>query len=132
MHLLLLHLPHRFFWDKPEPDYMELTGFLTLFCFSSPAKKIKNVSGHNVTQKSLLKKTPAKVLSCEYCNIFKNTYFEEHLRTATSVFCFGCCGKNKILCPFQFKLFYLQNVAKFQRSPFTILPISISSGEANI
>ena len=28
-------------------------------------------------------KTP--VLSCEYCKIFKNTYFEEHLRMAASV-----------------------------------------------
>ena len=26
-----------------------------------------------------------KVLSCGYCEIFKNTYFEEHLRTAASV-----------------------------------------------
>ena len=26
------------------------------------------------------------VFSCEYCEIFKNTYFEEHLQTAAS-FC---------------------------------------------
>ena len=26
-----------------------------------------------------------QVLSCEYCKIFKNTYFEEHLRMAASV-----------------------------------------------
>ena len=25
-----------------------------------------------------LKKTPTQVFSCEYCEIFKNTYFEEH------------------------------------------------------
>ena len=24
------------------------------------------------------------MFSCEYCKIFKNTYFEEYLRTATS------------------------------------------------
>ena len=30
----------------------------------------------------LLKKTPTQVISCEYCEIFKNTYFEEHLCTA--------------------------------------------------
>ena len=29
-----------------------------------------------------LKETPAQVFSCEYCQIFKNTYFEEPLRTA--------------------------------------------------
>ena len=33
----------------------------------------------------LLKRdTPAQVFSFEYCEIFKNTYFEEHLRTAAS------------------------------------------------
>ena len=26
------------------------------------------------------------VFSCEYCKMFKNTFFEKHLRTATSVF----------------------------------------------
>ena len=29
--------------------------------------------------------TPTQVFSCEYCEIFKNTYFEEHLRTAANV-----------------------------------------------
>ena len=32
------------------------------------------------------KETPTEVFSCEYCEIFKNTYFEEHLQTAASVF----------------------------------------------
>ena len=27
-----------------------------------------------------------EVFSCEICNNFKNIYFEEHLRTTTSVF----------------------------------------------
>ena len=31
---------------------------------------------------TLLKKTPTQVFSCEYCKIFKNIYFEEHLPTA--------------------------------------------------
>ena len=31
------------------------------------------------------KEIPTQVLSCEYCEIFKNTYFEEHLLTAASV-----------------------------------------------
>ena len=30
--------------------------------------------------------TPAQVLSCKICEIFKNNYFEEHLRTAASNF----------------------------------------------
>ena len=32
------------------------------------------------------KQTPTQVLSCEYCETFKNTYFEEHLQTAASAF----------------------------------------------
>ena len=30
------------------------------------------------------KETPTRVFSCKICEIFKNTYFEEHLRTAPS------------------------------------------------
>ena len=30
------------------------------------------------------KKTPIQVFSCEYCENFKNTYFEEHQQKATS------------------------------------------------
>ena len=33
---------------------------------------------------TLLKKTPTQVFFSEYCVIFKNTYFEEHLRMAAS------------------------------------------------
>ena len=32
----------------------------------------------------LKKKSLVWVFSCEYCEIFKNTYFEEHLRKAAS------------------------------------------------
>ena len=28
--------------------------------------------------------TPTQVFSCEYCELFINTFFEEHLRTAAS------------------------------------------------
>ena len=31
------------------------------------------------------KEIPTQVFPCEYCEIFKNTCFEEHLRTAASV-----------------------------------------------
>ena len=33
-----------------------------------------------------LKETPTLTFSCEYCEIFKNTYFGEHLRTTASYF----------------------------------------------
>ena len=39
----------------------------------------------NFIMQLYLKETPAQVFSCEYCKIFKNTYFEEHLRTAASI-----------------------------------------------
>ena len=35
---------------------------------------------------TLLKKTPTQVLSCKICEIFKNTYSGEHLRTTASEF----------------------------------------------
>ena len=46
------------------------------------------------------KQTLTQVLSCEICEVFKNTYFEEHLRTTASkhrsnfieVFCRSCCS----------------------------------------
>ena len=33
---------------------------------------------------TLLKKTPTQVYSCEYCEVFKKTYFEKQLRTTHS------------------------------------------------
>ena len=42
--------------------------------------KVKGLQARNFIKKE----TPAQVISCEYCEIFKNTYFEEHLQTAVS------------------------------------------------
>ena len=33
---------------------------------------------------TFIKKTTSQMFSCEYCEISKNTYFEEHLHTAAS------------------------------------------------
>ena len=33
------------------------------------------------------KQAPPQVFCCEYCNIFKNTYFEKHLQMTA----FACC-----------------------------------------
>ena len=49
---------------------------------------------------NFLKQTPTQVFSCQICEIFQNTYLEEHLRTAASkhrnsfleVFCRSCCS----------------------------------------
>ena len=43
-----------------------------------------NVAGLRLV--TLLKKTPTRVISCEYCEIFKNTYFEENLPTVASLY----------------------------------------------
>ena len=41
----------------------------------------------NFTAATLFKKeTPKHVFYCEFCEIFKNTYLDENLRTAASVF----------------------------------------------
>ena len=32
----------------------------------------------------VIKETPKQVLSCEYCEVSKNNYFEEYMQTATS------------------------------------------------
>ena len=38
---------------------------------------------------TLLKETPTQVFSFEYCDIIKNTYFEEHLRTLVPEMMYG-------------------------------------------
>ena len=59
---------------------------------------------------TLLKETPTQVFSCEYCKISKNTDFEEHLRTASSVW--------RLLTPsvawqsFPWKVWVLVNLGK--------------------
>ena len=43
--------------------------------------------------KAYLKETPTQVFSFKYCEIFKNTYLEEHLEPAASVW--QCCVFNR-------------------------------------
>ena len=38
----------------------------------------------------IIKETLAQVLSCEFCDIFKNTFFTEHLRATAFVTYFFC------------------------------------------
>ena len=42
----------------------------------------KKVAG--LSPATFLKETPTQVLSCEICEIFKNTYLEEPLQTTAS------------------------------------------------
>ena len=42
-------------------------------------------------EKIYKKENPPQVFSSKYCKIFKNTYFEEHLRTAASALIVNYC-----------------------------------------
>ena len=74
-------------------------------------KNIVEVSFNKVTDwwtTTLLKKTSSMVLSYELYKIFKNTYFVEHLQTATSVSHIATCAyakPSKIRIWFSEKLF---------------------------
>ena len=46
------------------------------------SEKFRNIHSNTAAPESLFNK--AAVFSCEYCQIFKNAYFEEHLQTAAS------------------------------------------------
>ena len=43
--------------------------------------KISQYSQESCRRATLLEQTPTQVFSSEYCEIFKNTYFDEHLLT---------------------------------------------------
>ena len=47
--------------------------------------------------------TPTKVFSCEYCEVFKNTYFENHLKTAAFEPVLGILEKFSEKCPVPFQ-----------------------------
>ena len=49
-------------------------------CWSLFLIKLQALKGCN-----FIKNSPTQMFSYEYCEIFNNTYFEEHLRTAASV-----------------------------------------------
>ena len=55
---------------------------LEVFYKKNCSKKVCNIHREKPELESLYKKVvPTQVFSCEYCETFKNTYFEEHLRT---------------------------------------------------
>ena len=56
-------------------------------CWSLSLTKLQPFSPATLLKRELYsKETPTQVISCEYCEIFKNTYFEENLGTAASSF----------------------------------------------
>ena len=61
---------------------------------------LTNSQENTCIEVSFLKETPTQKFSCEFCEIFKNTFLREHLRTTASV-----------LSNFVIRLFY-HSVAK--------------------
>ena len=81
-----------------KTSHMRLIFFLYLHTKQKVAHTEENVVGVSFLQRSTSsslqlyqKETPTQVFSCEICEIFKNTYFEEHLRTTTSAHILLCC-----------------------------------------
>ena len=66
-----------------------------LFCYKGVHKNFPNFIGKQLSwglfnkdtglrSATLLKRAPTQLFPCEICEIFKSTYFEEHLRTTAS------------------------------------------------
>ena len=50
---------------------------------------------------NFIKETPTLVFFCEYCEIFKNIYFEKHLRTTASVNSRAAVFQESLALPFK-------------------------------
>ena len=61
-------------------NFSKLTG--KHLCQSLFLNKVAGLKACNFIEKKSL----AQVFSCEFCKICKNTFFQEHIRTTTSVF----------------------------------------------
>ena len=65
------------FFQKQPPELFYEKGVLKNFC--NIHRKVAELQPYE-------EETPKRMFSSEYCKIFKNTYFEEHLLTAASDF----------------------------------------------
>ena len=70
------HLCQSLFFNKVLRNFAKFTGKHQ--CQSLLFNKVAGLQLY-------LKKTPAQVFSCEFCEISKNTFFTEHLWTTASV-----------------------------------------------
>ena len=55
-----------------------------MFCKKAVLKNFAIFTGKIAALEFLFNKVGGQLFSCEYCEIFKNTYSEENLRTAAS------------------------------------------------
>ena len=80
--------------------FTEISLFIQIDSTGKDKNPLSNFRGSHLRcsiEKAVLKNfavfqkvTLTQVFSCEYCEIFKNTYFKEHLRTAASRTCQFC------------------------------------------
>ena len=71
-----------------------------VFCKKGVRKNFANFTGKHVWESllnqdvfrpaTLLKESQTKAFYCEICEIFKNIYFEQYMRTTESVVSFSC------------------------------------------
>ena len=66
--------------QKQPPKEFYKKSCCKTFCNIHRKTPMLRTSGLKIYEKNI----PTQVLSCEYCEIFKNIYFEKHLRTAAS------------------------------------------------
>ena len=62
--------------------------------FTGKHNKVASLQTCNFIKKD----TPVRVLSCGQCEIFKSTYFEEHLQTAASICHTATRNKTRKMC----------------------------------
>ena len=109
-------------WNTPKN--ILLIFFLVIFHFYTPPPSPANV------RKALL-------FSCEYCELFKNTYFKEYLRTASVLFLERKCTKQVKMdeTPQQvFSVEYYENLKKgfFYRTPPVAVVDKLMFGISNL
>ena len=73
---------------KQPPEVFYKKDFLKNFSIFT-GKQLRwslfSIKLHVCSPTTLFKRDSTQVFCCEYCEIFKNTHFEEHLRAAASV-----------------------------------------------
>ena len=62
-----------------------------MFCKKGVLEIIAKFTGKHLRQSLFFKKTLTQVFLCEFCNIFKNTFFTEQLRATASLNTFSDC-----------------------------------------
>ena len=90
---------------------------------------LNKVSGFHAS--NFIKDTPTRVFSCEYWEIFINTYFKKHLQTAASVNCknFYRAAESQIEIKYK-KLKFILYFEQILQRALVFLLLTLNSWEA--